>query len=192
MRRLRSEVIRIHLGGAGVGVYITSGMRSARAAPPTPTETPPADHPTAVRRLLPIEDRLDDLRREQRKPQDPADICGVHALRPRQIVQRRMHPSSSISRHRNARASALTIALSTRGRGAHSVPSGVTTNFRPPRFLNISGTWTLIVSRRPKSSSASRRRPPAARHFPDRIGETNWPKRDATAGPHRACSDRLT
>ena len=42
-------------------------------------------------------------------------------------------PASSIFRHRNARASALTIALSTRGRGAHGAPSGVTICFRPPR-----------------------------------------------------------
>jgi hypothetical protein len=36
-------------------------------------------------------------------------------------------PVPSIFRHRNARASALTMALSTRGRGAHVAPSGVTT-----------------------------------------------------------------
>ena len=53
---------------------------------------------------------------------------------------------SSIFRHRNARASALTMALSTRGRGAHSAPSGVTTSFRPPRFRNVIGMWTVIVS----------------------------------------------
>ena len=38
------------------------------------------------------------------------------------------------------------MALSTRGRGAHSAPSGVTTSFRPPRFVNVSGMWTVIVS----------------------------------------------
>ena len=43
-------------------------------------------------------------------------------------------PVSSIFRHRNARASALTMALSTRGRGAHVAPSGVTTSFRPARL----------------------------------------------------------
>jgi hypothetical protein len=37
------------------------------------------------------------------------------------------------------------MALSTRGRGAHKAPSGVTTSFRPPRFLNVSGMWTVIV-----------------------------------------------
>jgi hypothetical protein len=31
-----------------------------------------------------------------------------------------------------------TASLSTRGRGAHSAPSGITTSFRPPRFLNVS------------------------------------------------------
>jgi hypothetical protein len=55
-------------------------------------------------------------------------------------------PSSSIFRHRNARASALTMALSTRGGGAHSAPSRVTPSFRPPRFLNDIGMWTVIVS----------------------------------------------
>jgi hypothetical protein len=53
---------------------------------------------------------------------------------------------SSIFRHLNDRASALTIALSTRGRGAHSATSGATTSFRPPRFRNVSGMWTVIVS----------------------------------------------
>jgi hypothetical protein len=38
------------------------------------------------------------------------------------------------------------MALSTRGRGAHSAPSGVTTSFRPRRFLNVSGMWKTIVS----------------------------------------------
>jgi hypothetical protein len=46
-----------------------------------------------------------------------------------------MHTLVSILRHRNARASALTMALSTRGRGAHGAPSGVTTKFHPPLFL---------------------------------------------------------
>jgi hypothetical protein len=36
--------------------------------------------------------------------------------------------------------------LSTRGRGAHAAPSGVTTSFRPPRFLSVIGMWTVIVS----------------------------------------------
>jgi hypothetical protein len=35
------------------------------------------------------------------------------------------------------------MALSTRGRGAYSAPSGVTTSFRPPRFLNVIGMWTV-------------------------------------------------
>ena len=43
-------------------------------------------------------------------------------------------PVSSIFRRRNARASALTIALSPHGRGAHVAPSGVTNCFRPRRF----------------------------------------------------------
>ena len=37
------------------------------------------------------------------------------------------------------------MALSTRGRGAHSAPSGVTTSFRPPRFRIVNGMCTVIV-----------------------------------------------
>ena len=46
---------------------------------------------------------------------------------------------------RCARASALTMALSTRVRGGvqEDAPSGVTTSFRPPRFLNSKGTRTV-------------------------------------------------
>jgi hypothetical protein len=46
-------------------------------------------------------------------------------------------PFSSISRQRNARAMALTIALSIRRQGAAQVsvvPSGATTSFLPPRL----------------------------------------------------------
>jgi hypothetical protein len=38
------------------------------------------------------------------------------------------------------------MALSTRGRGAHVAPSGVTTSFHQPRSTNVSGMWTVIVS----------------------------------------------
>ena len=38
------------------------------------------------------------------------------------------------------------MALSTRGRGAHGAPSGVTTSFRPPRFRKDIGMWIVIVS----------------------------------------------
>ena len=40
-----------------------------------------------LRRLPPIEDRLYDVRREQRQPQDAANIGRVHAFRPGQILQ---------------------------------------------------------------------------------------------------------
>ena len=91
-----------------------------------------------LRRLPPVEDRLHDLRREQRQPQNPADVGRRARPSPGpDPPASRARPSSSIFRHRNARASALTMALSTRGRGAHSAPSGVTTSFRPPRFRNV-------------------------------------------------------
>ena len=48
--------------------------------------------------------------------------------------------SSDIRRHRNARAIALTMALSTRGRGAHGAASGVTTSSRPTGDIDIHGT----------------------------------------------------
>jgi len=70
--------------------------------------------------LPPIEDRLHDVRREERQPQHPAHVyprltfsrCASSSIVPQT-------PSSSIRRHRNARASALTVAVSTIGRGAH-------------------------------------------------------------------------
>ena len=65
---------------------------------------------------------------------------------------------------RNARASAFTIALSTRGRGAHSAPSGVITSFRPPRFLNVIGMWTVIIS--PSADTVTRVvQPPSRGHL---------------------------
>ena len=51
-----------------------------------------------LRRLPPIEDRFHDLRRQQREPQNSADVRRVHALRPGQVLHRRMHagrPASS-------------------------------------------------------------------------------------------------
>ena len=73
-------------------------------------------------------------------------------------------PVSSIFRHRNARASALTMALLTRGRGAHAAPSGITTSFRPPRFLNVVGMWIVIVS--PSSRAYPMWRQPASCRVP--------------------------
>jgi hypothetical protein len=53
-----------------------------------------------------------------------------------------------MSRHLNARAMALTIALSMRRNDNISrlcVPSGANTTFRPPRFRIEIGTRTVIV-----------------------------------------------
>ena len=115
------------------------------AAPPIPTETPPTDGPVQLRRLPPDQDRLDYARCEQRQPQDATDIGRMDGLCPRQILERRVHalvehfPPPECPRQR----------LDHRvvdARGAHSAPSGVTTSFRPPRFLNVIGMWTVIVS----------------------------------------------
>ena len=105
---------------------------------------------------------LDYVRRKQRHPQGSADTRRVDApwLGPGSSKRRLcITLSSSIFRHRNARASALTMALSTRGRGAHSASSGVTTSFRPPRFWNVSGIsdgdrLTVGRDRRPHYAAA--------------------------------------
>jgi len=95
-------------------------------------------------------------------------------------------PPSSIFRHRNARASALTMALSTRGRGAHSAPSGVTTSFRPPRFLNVSGMWTVIVSPSAETVARVTPRPSCCRPPPAPARRA----RSAAAGPRRRATAR--
>jgi len=64
-------------------------------------------------------------------------------------------PVSSIFRHRNARDNAFTKALSTRGRGAYSTPSGVRTIFRPPRFSRVGNGPALRMHHPSISTSAS-------------------------------------
>ena len=77
------------------------------------------------------------------------------------------------------------MALSTRGRGAHSAPSGVTTSFRPPRFRNVSGMWTVIVSPSAETVARVTLRPPAAGHFPHQPGEPVRPQPNLDAvHPH--------
>ena len=78
------------------------------------------------------------------------------------------------------------MALSTRGRGAHSAPSGVTTSFRPPRFLNVSGMWTVIVS--PSAETVARVTPPPSCCPPLRAPARR--ARSAAAGPRRRASAR--
>ena len=106
-----------------------------------------------LRRLPPIEDRLHDLRREQRQPQYPVDVGRVDALGPRQISSVACTPSSSKFRHRNACASTVTMAFSTRGRGAiPRRPASPPASAR--RFVTFMGDADVIVSR-----SAQNRRP---------------------------------
>lgn len=52
-------------------------------------------------------------------------------------------PSSSTHRYRNAHAKVLTRALSTAAAAPRAHHFRVTTVFRPPRFLTVSGMWTL-------------------------------------------------
>ena len=49
----------------------------------------------------------------------------------------------------------------TKKRGAHAAPSGVTTSFRPSRFRNVSGMWTVIVSPSAETAPESGRGPTA-------------------------------
>ena len=108
-------------------------------------------------------------------------------------------PVSSIVRHRNAGASAFTIALSTRGRGSRSAPSGVTTRCRPPRSGTtqsalgaskqlLPGEHTRQVSPDPDRCDGGRRAcTPTLRGFklvsPDR-------RLADAAGPHRVARQR--
>jgi hypothetical protein len=106
--------------------------RMLLSAPPTQAETPPTDHPAAAKPAAV---------RPESPPRSPARAPRGRRIRLTQVALTASAlakssivactPSSSIFRHRNARASALTMALSTRGRGAHAAPSGVTTSFRP-------------------------------------------------------------
>ena len=137
-----------------------SRASDAASLAPTPAETHPADHPAASCPLPPIEDRLHDIWSKQREPQDSADVGRVDPLRPGQVLHVAYSPASSSFRLRNARASGFTIALSTRGRVAHGAPSGVTICFRPPRFRNVIGIWTVMVS--PSAETVARWRHPAA------------------------------
>ena len=94
---------------------------------------------------------------------------------------------TSIFRHRNARASALTMALSTprprRPRcaigGHHQLPPTAL----PERQRDV-GRDGLPVDRG-ASFAGSRRRPPAAHHFPHQPGEPIRPQPDLDAvHPH--------
>jgi hypothetical protein len=62
---------------------------------------------------LPREDRLHEVRRQQRQPQDPAHVALRDVLGIADLADGRVAPSSSMRCHRQARDSALT-----------SVPSG--------------------------------------------------------------------
>ena len=94
---------------------------NSSSCPPTPTENRLQQIvQLQLRRLPPVEDRLHHLRREQRQPQNAADVGRVDALRPGQDPPASRLPCRrASSANGNARASALTIALSTRGRGAN-------------------------------------------------------------------------
>ena len=155
---------------------------------PNHRETPPADPPAAS---LPVAARRGSPRRYSARAasaaapgscssRSPSRACANSSIVPHT-------PSSSIRCHRNARASALTIALSTRGRGAHAAPSGVTITFRPPRFLNVIGMWIVIASPAAETVVFEFMLPPSCRRpLPEPIPRA----RSAAAGPRRRPSAR--
>ena len=104
-------------------------------------------------RLPPIEDRHHDRRREQRQPEDPPHV-GHRAPLARANPPSSCTPVSSIRLHRNARANALTIALSTRGRGAHDAPSGVTRRMPSTRRARCGGVTTFVHPRAEQRSAS--------------------------------------
>jgi hypothetical protein len=99
----------------------------------------------------------------------------------------------------DARASAF-MALSTRARGAHVAPSGVTANLSSPRFRKVIEMWTVIVRRsrrRPRHAAAlllpttcCTRRSPFGRSRTSPQSPARRPDRPAAARhvPARSCS----
>lgn len=75
--------------------------------------------PLQLPRLPPVQDRLHNFRREQRQTQNSAHVGGAMPFARARSSSVACTPWSSIFRHRNALASALTMELSIRGRGAH-------------------------------------------------------------------------
>ena len=135
--------------------------------------------------LPPIQDHLDQVRSETRELQDPRQIGQRNLLGGGQLGQVRVSSALEHPLPPERPRQALTIALSTRGRGAHGAPSGVTTVFRPPRFLNVIGIWIVIVS--PSAETVARlfMLPPACCPRPPAPARR---ARSAAAGPRRRAS----
>jgi hypothetical protein len=96
-------------------------------------------------RLPLIENCLDDVRRQQRGPQQRTEVTALIRSADAISLIEAYRPSSSSRRYRNARASAFTSAGSARVERAASPPSrtGVTTVVRPGRRRMVSGTRTV-------------------------------------------------
>ena len=170
--------------------FHSNGNPSSRSSSPTP--------PASA-----IEDRLHDPRREQGEPEYLADIGLADPRLPSPDPSMVAYmPVTSIFRHRNARASAFTIALSTRGRGAHSASSDVTTSFRPAelaeRDRDMDGDRVAVGrDRRPDAHAAALRLPAARTALPSSAGAresrractTDWSKEFLEAGKRRLAGD---
>ena len=98
-------------------------------------------------RLPSVDDRLDNVRRQQREPQQPVDEAPGNAFGFCDLCRRPIPPPSSNLFHRCARASARISVSSGRGfAGAQaSPPSGAMITLRPPRRFQVIGMRTVMV-----------------------------------------------
>ena len=114
--------------------------------------------------LLTAEDRLDDVRRQQRQPQDPADVALADLLRLGDLGDRAVDARSSSFCQRQARASALNSTPSGCGLvgGVSSLPSGARMRFRRGAAQAASGYAPPACRPRAGSRRASLRRPSPA------------------------------
>jgi hypothetical protein len=135
-------------------------LAGPRAGAATPRESLHQPRQPEFGRLPPVQDRLDDVRREQRELQHTAEIAAVDALGAAISLMDAYRPSSSRRWYRNARASAFTNAGLARVQAdaGPATPPGVTIVFRPGRRRIASGTRTVMlvacVMRRPAAPRA--------------------------------------
>ena len=97
-------------------------------------------------RLPSLKDRLEDVRREQRQPEQSVDEASSDALCFRELRRRPIRPSSSNRFHRCARASARISVSSGRGFAGASVAA-------------VGRDDSISISRKSTLDSANRSRP---------------------------------
>ena len=99
-------------------------------------------------RLPPCQDRLHDLRRQQRHAQHPADVGRVDVLGVGDFLDGREVASLQQLAPAEAAGEGLeqgAVDPFALGAGAAVMPSGVMTSFRPPRLRMANGTVTVTV-----------------------------------------------